>query len=222
MSPRGLIATSVTAALLATSGLARAGEDAAAGHEEIVSAESELEGHLAEIRPVVCAGDSRLCADLEAFAGATPPCFSDGERIIVGHAYLLGDDGHVLPAEYFVLQSQTAGEVTLVQTRQVFSESAQEKEAAEAFIVGLREGRLDTDNALYRYLSSDDSAPPQVMGEREQRSLVVRGKGPAIYLRQAGKLIYAAIPEVAVRPPGNTEPQAGVLFAVLPAPAACE
>ena len=184
--------------------------------------EEALEDRIAAVQPALCRAQPQLCGELKAFMDAVTPCVPDGERLTVGHAYLIEDDGAVHPAEYFVLRTQRVGGTTLVQTQHVFSENEEEKQAAEALIAGIGSGSLDQANPLYRYLAGSGGRMPQLLAQPQQRSLVVRAEGPVIYLRQAGKRIYSVMPETVVTRPGGGEPQAGMLFAVLPALAVCE
>jgi hypothetical protein len=50
----------------------------------------------------------------------------------------------------------------------------------------------------------------------------VRSEGPTVYLRQAGKLLFAVLPAGRFSAPGRAQPLAGILFAALSAPASCE
>jgi hypothetical protein len=60
------------------------------------------------------------------------------------------------------------------------------------------------------------------MAQREVRALVVRSDGPTVYLRQAGKLLFAALPAGRFSGPGQAQARTGLLFATLPAPASCQ
>jgi hypothetical protein len=179
--------------------------------------EQAVDRRIAALQPVVCQAQPQLCSELKAFAGAAIPCVPEDQRLTVGHAYLIEDDGTVRPAEYFVLRTQRAGEITLVQTQHVFSESEEESKAAEALVAGIAAGAADQANPLYQYLAGSGGQVPQLLAQPEQRSLVVRAEGPVIYLRQTGKRIYAVLPDAVV-----ARPDSGVLFSVLPALAVCE
>jgi hypothetical protein len=201
---------------------AAVGFAAAAGQAQEQTDEAALERQIAALEPAVCAAQPQLCTELKAFAKAGTPCVPEGDQFTVGHAYLIGDDGTVRPAEYFVLRTQRSSELTLVQTQHVFSENAQEKEAAEALIAGIAKGQVDQTNPLYRYLISSSGQVPQLLAEPAARSLVVRAEGPVVYLRQDGKQLYSAVPDTVVRQPGGGLQGAGLLFCVLPAPTVCE
>ena len=218
--------TAKIAALLLAALIALAGRSATAQNEpteaEPLQGEPALERYLGELQPRVCASDPRLCQDLKGFVTAGYPCFPEGERLYVGHAYLVGNEGAVQPAEYFALRSVRAAEVTLLQTQHIYSENDAEKQAAEALIRQIQEGAIDEANPLYRYIIERCGRVPQLLAERETRSLVVRAEGPAVYLRQAGRLLYAALPHAVVMVPGAPESSRGLVFAVLPTPAACQ
>jgi len=198
----------VVAAALASA--ARAQDDAAVDHQ------------VAALQPAVCQSQPDICSALKAFADAVAPCVPEGERLSVGHAYLIQDDGTVRPAEYFVLRSQRLGETILVQTQHVFSENDEERKAAEALVASIVAGAADPANPLYRYLVQSSGQIPQLMAQPQERSLVVLAEGPVIYLRQGGRQIYAVLPETVVTRPDGGGRQAGLLLAVLPALAACE
>jgi hypothetical protein len=183
--------------------------------------EAALDEYLGELRPRACAADPGLCPDLKSFAIAGRPCLPEGERLYVGHAYLIDDEGTVRPAEYLVLRSVRAQDVTLVQTQHVYSENEGEKQAAEALIRQTQEGVIDEANPLYRYIAERGGQVPQLLAEPEPRSLVVRAEGPVVYLRQFGKRVYAVLPRAVVSVPGVTQTSRGLVFAVLPAPEAC-
>jgi hypothetical protein len=208
-------------AAASAAGVARAQERTEEMPAAILDAE-RLERQIAALQPAVCAAELRLCNELEAFAKAAGPCFPEAERLTVGHAYLIEDDGKVRPAEYFVLRSYRAGEVTLVQTQHVFSENEEEKQAAEALVAGLKGGALDHANPLYRYLAENSGRVPHLLAHPQGRSLVVRAEGPTIYLRQTGRQLYAVLPEAVVTRPDAAQRVAGLLFSVLPAPALCD
>jgi hypothetical protein len=211
MSMKSQIAMLVLAAVIAVA--------PAAGHAQD---EEALESQLAAVQPKVCQAQPQLCRELQAFVDAVTPCVPEGERLTVGHAYLIEDDGTARPAEYFVVRTQRLGETTLVQTQHVYSENEEEKQAAEALIAAIGSGSLDQANPLYRYLAGSGGQIPQLLAQPQGRSLVVRAGGPVIYLRQAGKRIYSVMPDTVVTRPGGGQPQGGMLFAVLPALAACE
>ena len=82
-----------------------------------------------------------------------------------------------------------------MQTQHVFSENDEEKQAAEALVAAIASGAVDQANPLYRYLAGSGGQIPQLLAQPEERSLVVRAEGPVIYLRQAGKQIYAVLPD---------------------------
>lgn len=184
--------------------------------------EESVEHHIAGVQSAVCKAQPQLCGELQAFADAVIPCIPEGEWLTVGHAYLIGDDGTAHAAEYFVLRTQRVGVTTLVQTQHVFSENAEEKQAAEALIAAIASGSVDPANPLYRYLAGSGGQIPQLLVQPEGRSLVVRADGPVIYLRQAGKRIYSVMPDTVVTRPGGGERLVGILFAALPALAVCE
>jgi hypothetical protein len=184
--------------------------------------EAALDARLTALRSKVCANDAQLCQDLKAFTGANTPCLPQGERLAVGHARIIDDEGGVTPAEYFVVRAQRVRDVTLLQHQHVYSENEAEKQAAEALILGLRAGAVEPDNLLYRYLEAQREQVPELMAQKESRALVVRSEGPALYLRQAGKLLFAALPGGRFAAPGVEQGRAGVLFATLPAPASCQ
>jgi hypothetical protein len=184
--------------------------------------EAALDARLAALRARVCEADSALCRELNAFAGANPPCLPQGERLSVGHARIIDDDAGVTAAEYFVLRTQRVRDVTLVQTQHVYSENEEEKQAAEALILALKAGTPAPDNLLYQYVQAQRQQVPELMAQREARALVVRSEGPTVYLRQAGKLLFAALPGGRFSAPGQAEQRAGVLFVTLPAPASCQ
>jgi hypothetical protein len=183
--------------------------------------EEALERQIAALQPAVCQAQPQLCGELKAFAEAVIPCIPEGERLTVGHAYLIDDDGTARPAEYLALRTQRAGDITLVQTQHVFSENEEERKAAEALISGIVSGAPDRANPLYQYLARSGGQAPQLLAQPEQRSLVVRAEGPVIYLRQASKQIYAVLPDAVVARPDGGSRQAGLLFSVLPALAVC-
>jgi len=183
--------------------------------------EAALDARLAALSARVCEADAALCRDLEAFARANPPCLPQGDRLAVGHARIIDDDGGVTPAEYFVLRTQRVRDVTLVQTQHVYSENAAEKQAAEALILAIKAGTPEPDNLLYRYVQAQRDQVPQLMAQRESQALVVRSEGPTVYLRQVGKVLFAALPGARFSGPGEAQGRAGVLFATLPAPASC-
>ncbi len=191
----------------------------AAGHAQDDEA---LERQVAAVGPAVCQTQPQLCSELQAFMDAATPCIPEGERLTVGHAYLIEDDGTARPAEYFVLRTQRVGETILVQTQQVFSENEEEKRAAEALIAAIGSGSVDQANPLYRYLAGTGGQISQLLAQPDGRSLVVRAEGPVVYLRQAAKRIYAVMPDTVVTRPDGGLRQAGMLFAVLPALAVCE
>jgi hypothetical protein len=184
--------------------------------------EQALERHIAALQPAVCQSQPQVCNELQAFVDAVVPCVPEDERLTVGHAYLIEDDGTVRPAEYFVLRIQRVGDTTLVQTQHVFSENEDERKAAEALVAAIAGGAPDQANPLYRYLAESGGQIPQLLAQPEQRSLVVRAEGPVIYLRQSGKQIYAVLPGTVVTRPDGGGRQAGLLFSVLPALAICE
>jgi hypothetical protein len=184
--------------------------------------ESGLDAHLAALRPAICASDELLCRHLKAFANGIPPCFPQGQRLTVGQAQVIADDGAVTASEYFAVRVERVREVTLVQSQHVYSENAEEKQAAEELVQSLKSGVIDPGNALYRYLESRNAEVPQLLAQVERRALVVRSEGPALYLRQAGKLLFAAMPDATISVAGQPEGPPGVLFAVLPAAASCE
>ncbi len=184
--------------------------------------EPGLEQQMAPVQAAVCQGQGRLCGELKAFAAGVVPCVPEGARLTVGHAYMIADDGRVEPIEYFALRTQRVGELMLVQTQHVFSENAEEKAAAEALIESIAAGGVDEANALYQYLARSADQAPQLLAQPEQRALAVRAEGPVIYLRQSGRQIFAVLPDAVVVPPDGGLRRAGLLFAVLPALAACE
>jgi hypothetical protein len=211
----------VAAVVGSAAGAARAQEQT----EQLPAAaadEDALVRQMAALEPAVCAADPQLCADFRAFASAAAPCLPDAAQLTVGHAYLVDDEARVQPAEYFVLRSYRAGDVTLVQTQHVFSENAEEKQAAEALVAGIQRGVLDQANPLYVYVDKNSERVPQLLAQPEGRSLVVRAEGPLIFLRQAGAKLYAVLPETVVTRPDGAERKAGLLFSVLPAPTRCE
>jgi hypothetical protein len=214
------------AALLAAAvvGLAAGAAPAQEQTEEpgAVTDEQSLDRRMAALEPAVCAAEPQLCSDFQAFATAGSPCLPETARLTVGHAYLVADEGRVQAAEYFVLRSFRAGDVTLVQTQHVFSENEEEKQAAEALVAGIRRGVLDQANPLYSYLDKNSGRVPQLLAQQEGRSLVVRAEGPLIFLRQAGQQLYAVLPETVVTRADAAERMAGLLFSVLPAPARCD
>jgi hypothetical protein len=187
-----------------------------------VENESSLDAHLAGLREAVCASDQQLCLHLKAFSNAVPPCFPQGQGLTVGHAQVIADDGAVTPSEYFAVRVERVRDVTLVQSHHVYSENAEEKRAAEDLVQSLKSGAIDQDNALYRYLESRNAQVPQLLAQIEQRALVVRSEGPVLYLRQAGKLLFAAMPNATVTVAGKPEGPPGVLFAVMQAAASCQ
>jgi hypothetical protein len=187
-----------------------------------VEDESSLDAYLAGLRQAVCASDEQLCRHLKAFANAIPPCFPQGQGLTVGHAQVITDDGAVTPSEYFAVRVERVRDVTLVQSHHVYSENAEEKQAAEDLVQSLKSGAIDQDNALYRYLESRNAQVPQLLAQVEQRALVVRSEGPVLYLRQAGKLLFAAMPNATVTVAGKPEGPPGVLFAVMQAAASCQ
>jgi hypothetical protein len=184
--------------------------------------EAALDRQLAALRAKVCEADAALCRELKAFASAIPPCLPQGEQLTVGPARLIDEDGAVAPAEYFVLRTQRVRDVTLVQTQHVYSENDEEKQAAEALVLAIKAGTPQPDNLLYRYVQAQRDQVPELMAQREARALVVRSDGPTIYLRQAGKLLFAALPGARLVAQGQEQGRAGVLFATLPAPASCQ
>jgi hypothetical protein len=184
--------------------------------------EAALDARLVALHARVCETDAALCRDLKAFVGANPPCLPQGERLSVGHARIIDDDGGVMPAEYFVLRTQRVRDVTLVQTQHVYSENGEEKEAAEALILALKQGAPAPENLLYQYVQAQRDQVTELMAQREARALVVRSEGPTVYLRQAGKLLFAALPGARFSAPGQEQGRPGVLFATLPAPASCQ
>jgi hypothetical protein len=186
--------------------------------EEEVSVDAQLEA----LRPAVCAADESLCRHLKAFANGVPPCFGQGDQFTAGHAYLIAEDGTITPAEYYALSIQRVRDVTLVQAQHVYSENAEEEQAAEDLVQSIREGTIDPANALYQYLERRRTDVPELLAEREQRALVVRREGPTLYLRQAGKLVYVATPEASVTVEGTGDRLEGFLFAVLPARSSCQ
>lgn len=183
--------------------------------------EAALDEYLGELQPRACAADPGLCQDLKGFAIAGRPCLPEGEQLYVGHAYLIDDEGAVRAAEYFVLRSVRAEEVTLVQTQHIYSENEGEKKAAEALIRQIQEGVIDEANPLYRYIVERGGRVPQLLAEPEPRSLVVRAEGPVVFLRQSGKRLYAVLPRAVVSVPGAAQTSVGLLFAVLPSQVAC-
>jgi len=187
-----------------------------------VEDEAGLDAHLAALKPAVCASDQSLCRHFKAFAAAMPPCFAQGEHLTVGHAQVIARDGTIAPAEYFAVRAQRARDVILLQTQHVYSENAEEKQAAEDLVLAVRSGSIDPANPLYRYLEGRSGEVPQLLAQRDGRTLVVRHEGPALYLRQAGKLLYVAVPDAVVSPNPQTTPLEGLLFAVLPATASCQ
>jgi hypothetical protein len=184
--------------------------------------EPTLAQQIAPAHAAVCQAQAPLCGELKAFAAGSVPCVPEGEHLSVGHAYMIADDGRVEPIEYFVLRTQRASDLLLVQTQHVFSENAQEKEAAEALVKSIAAGRVDEANALYQYLARSGGQAPQLLARPEQGALVVRAEGPVIYLRQSGDQIFAVLPDAVVVPPDSGARRAGLLFAVLPALAACK
>ncbi len=202
--------SAVIAAAAVFASAARAQDDAA------------VDAQIAALQPAVCQSQPEICAGLKAFVDAVAPCIPEGERLTVGHAYLIQDDGTVRPVEYFVLRTQRVGDTTLVQTQHVFSENDEERQAAEALVASIAAGAADPANPLYRYLAGSSGQIPQLLAQPQERSVVVRAGGPVIYLRQGGKQIYAVLPETVVTRPDGGERQAGLLLAVLPALAACE
>jgi hypothetical protein len=208
-------------ALLGPVGLAQT-DDTAQEAPPAPDDEATLDSRLAALRSKVCEADPELCRDLKAFATANVPCLPQGERLAVGHARLIADDGSVTPAEYFVVRTQRVRDVTLVQSQHIYSENEEEKQAAEALIVSLKAGAADPDNQLFRYLQTRRTEVPELMAQRESRALVVRGEGPTLYLRQAGKLVYAAMPRGRFSSPRQEQARGEILFATLPAPASCQ
>ena len=184
--------------------------------------EAALDRRLAALRTKVCEAHAALCRELKAFAGAHPPCLPQGERLTVGQAQLIDEDGGVTLAEYLVLRTQRVRDVTLVQVQHVYSENEEEKQAAEALILALKAGPPQPDNLLYRYVQAQRDKVPELMAQREAQALVVRGEGPTLFLRQAGKLLFAALSGAQLSAPGQAQGGAGVLFATLPAPASCQ
>lgn len=216
---RSLAAAALACALAISPGLPAAAD--ATESPPAIEDEGGLEARLASLQGRVCAASPGLCPHVEAFLTARQPCLPEGERFTVGHAHLIADDGSVQPVEYFALYAQRAGDVTLIRSHHVFSENAEEKQAAEDLVGSVAAGSVDTGNALYRYLETTGVDVPQLLAHPERRALVVRGEGPALYLRQAGALIYAAMPDAKVAWPGQTERAEGLVFAVLPAVASC-
>lgn len=184
--------------------------------------EPGLEQQIAPVQAAVCQDQGRLCDALKAFAAGGVPCVPEGERLTAGPAYMIADDGRAEPIEYFVLRTQRAGDLTLVQTQHVFSENAEEKQAAEALIDGIASGVVDEANALYVYLARSGSQAPQLLAQPEQGALAVRAEGPVIFLRQSGNQIFAVLPDAVVVPPDGGPRRVGLLLAMLPAFAACK
>jgi hypothetical protein len=184
--------------------------------------ETGVDAQLDALRPSVCAADENLCRHLKAFANGIPPCFAQGAQFTAGHAYLIADDGTITPAEYYAVSTQRVRDVTLVQAQHVYSENADEKQAAENLVQSIRAGTVDPSNPLFQYLERRRGEIPELMAEREERGLIVRREGPTLYLRQAGKLLYAAIPDARVTNEGSGEQLEGLLFAVLPARSSCQ
>jgi hypothetical protein len=184
--------------------------------------EPGVDAQLDGLREGVCRADEALCRHVKAFGSAVAPCFPQGDRLSVGQAWLVSEQGDVLPVEYFALHVQRVRDVTLIQSQHVYSENDEEKQAAEDMVAGVRSGKIDPGNALYRYLEGHRADVPQLMAEREGRSLVVRREGPALYLRQAGKVLYVASPGAILSAPGPSGSREGMLFAVLPALASCQ
>ncbi len=222
MKTKREIATLLIAAAIGSAPAAGCAQTQAADQPTPVAGEEALERQIADLQPAVCGGDPALCSELKAFADSAAPCFPQGEGLTVGHAYLIEDDGRVRAAEYFALQVQRAGEVTLVQTQHVSSENDEEKRAAEALVADIGNGALDQANALYRYLVGSGRQAPELLAQPEGRSLVVRAEGPLLYLRQAGKHVYAVLPDAVVTQAGAPQRRIGLLFAVLPALAQCK
>lgn len=210
--------------MLATAGMGWAQGDA--GQDlalpPAVEDETGLDAQLAALRPVVCSADPVLCRHLKAFAAAMPPCFLQGEQLSVGHAQIIDRDGRITSAEYFAVRALRVRDVTLMQAQHVYSENAQEKQAAEDLVHAVRAGSIDPANPLHQYLESRSGEIPQLLAQREERALVVRQEGPALYLRQAGKLLFVAVPDAVVTPDPGAAPLEGMLFAVLPATASCQ
>jgi len=210
MSKATRIAWSAAFAAAMLASTARAQDDAA------------VDQQIAALQPAVCQSQPQVCDAFKVFVAAVAPCVPEGERLTVGHAYLIQDDGTVQPAEYFVLRTLRVGETMLVQTQHVFSENDEERQAAEALVASIAAGAADPANPLYRYVAQSSGQIPQLLAQPQGRSLVVQAEGPVIYLRQGGKQIYAVLPETVVTRPDGGGRQAGLLVAVLPALAACQ
>ena len=220
---QGRLRRALTAALVCAAALvapAHAQDEGTPGGR--VEDGSSLDAHLAGLREAVCASDDQLCRHLKAFANAIPPCFPQGQGLTVGHAWVIADDGAVTPSEYFALRVERVRDVTLVQSQHVYSENAEEKQAAEDLVQSLKSGAIDHDNPLYRYLESRKAEVPQLLAQTEQRALVVRSEGPVLYVRQAGKLLFAAMPNATVAVAGQPQGPPGVLFAAMQAAASCQ
>jgi hypothetical protein len=181
-----------------------------------------LDARLAGLRPQVCSRDEVLCRHLKAFANAIPPCFRQGEQLSVGPAYIITADANVAPVEYISIRSQRVRDVTLVQSQHVYTENAEEKQSAEDLVQSIRADSIDPANGLYRYLDSRSAEVPELLAQKEGRTLVVRREGPTLYLRQAGKLLYVAVPDAIVGGTSQSDRIEGIVFAVLPAPASCQ
>ena len=214
--PRSLALLFAAAALAAGSVLAQDTQSADPSQGDNVDAQLDA------LRPAACVADESLCGHLKAFANGVPPCFEQGDQFTAGHAYLIADDGTVTPAEYYALTTQRVRDVTLVQAQHVYSENAEEKRAAEDLVQSIRASTVDPANALYQYLERRRADVPELLAAREQHALVVRREGPTLYLRQAGKLVYAAMPGASVTTEGTGERLQGFLFAVLPARSSCQ
>jgi hypothetical protein len=184
--------------------------------------ESTVDAQLDALKPGVCAANEDLCRHFKAFVTGVAPCLAQGEQFTAGHAYLIADDGTITPAEYYAVNTQRVRDVTLIQAQHVYSENAQEKQAAEDLVQSIRSGAVDPGNPLYQYLQRRRAEIPELLAEREQRTLVVRREGPTLYLRQAGKLLYAAMPDARVTIEATGDRLEGLLFAVLPARSSCQ
>ena len=183
--------------------------------------ERALDALLANLHDRACASSAELCGELKAFAAGARPCFPSGDRLAVGHAYLIADDGKVSPAQYFVVHTVRTGDTTLIQTQHVYAENADEVRAAEDLIQALASDAVDQNNALYRYIRSRAASIPQLLAEDEARSAVVRTQGPPLYLRQAGENLYVVVPGATLTQPGQRAPLEGMTFSVIPHPGRC-
>ena len=125
------IAWSAVAAAAVFASVARAQDDAA------------VDGQIAALKPAVCRSQPEICSALNAFVDAVAPCIPEGERLTVGRAYLIQDDGTARPAEYFALRTQRVGDTVLVQTQHVFSENDEERQAAEALVASIAAGAAE-------------------------------------------------------------------------------